>query len=563
MTITRNFNLHLNAGASIPLLINANQYDSGEEWVFTLYSDRGVKYTPASGAIIGLKSDGHAIANNATVNGSGQIVVTETEQMTASVGKNIYELSIDSGTHGTANFIVLVEPQPYDSSKVSDSDISLIQEAIEAASNIKPYGTPLVAEEVADMTDHDKVYVYVGDETGYTEGDWYYWDGSAWTSGGVYNSVAVQTDTTLAVSGMAADAKATGDAIDDLRNQISTLSGVPTNVRQAISTLFNSALYKDTGLTDEKAIVQSWAATVTAITLNQSTISISGEGTYQLIATTTPSGANVSWTSSDSSVATVSSSGLVTSVSNGACTITATSGDFSATCTVTVSGFATLSSISAVYTQSGNVYTTDSLDSLKSDLVVTAIYSDTTTATISSDSYTLSGTLTAGTSTITVSYQDKTTTFTVTVSDLTIYFYKGGNTAVSNGKITITGYTNTRAMIYLTSQVNGAVQYTFSSMQGHEYPEVAYPLAIPSGATKITVSCSGLCCAINAHKDLNGTATQINSGYWSEAGGETNYDLSSYIASGATHVSIGFKNTSNSSLADTTIDSTTVSISFS
>ena len=195
MTITRNFNLHLNAGASTPLLINANQYDSGEEWVFTLYSDRGVKYTPASGAIIGLKSDGHAIANNATVNGSGQIVVTETEQMTASVGKNVYELSIDSGTHGTANFIVLVEPQPYDESKASDSDISLMQEAINAASHIQPYGTPLVANTASAMTDHDKVYVYTGSEQGYTSGHWYYWNGSAWSDGGTYNSQGIGAGT--------------------------------------------------------------------------------------------------------------------------------------------------------------------------------------------------------------------------------------------------------------------------------------------------------------------------------------------------------------------------------
>ena len=63
------------------------------------------------------------------------------------------------------------------------------------------------------MTDHNKIYVYTGSETGYTAGNWYYWNGSAWASGGVYNSVAVQTDTTLTVSGKAADAKATGDAI--------------------------------------------------------------------------------------------------------------------------------------------------------------------------------------------------------------------------------------------------------------------------------------------------------------------------------------------------------------
>lgn len=76
---------------------------------------------------------------------------------------------------------------------------------------------------------------------------------------------------------------------------------------------------------------------------------------------------------------------------------------------------AELVGITAVYTQSGTVYDTDSLDSLKSDLVVTAIYSDSTTEVITSG-YTLSGTLTEGTSTITVTYEGKTATFTVTVS---------------------------------------------------------------------------------------------------------------------------------------------------
>lgn len=75
---------------------------------------------------------------------------------------------------------------------------------------------------------------------------------------------------------------------------------------------------------------------------------------------------------------------------------------------------ATLVSISAVYTQSGTVYDTDSLDSLKADLVVTAHYDDSTTETVTT--YTLSGTLEEGTSTITVAYGGKTTTFNVTVT---------------------------------------------------------------------------------------------------------------------------------------------------
>ena len=101
----------------------------------------------------------------------------------------------------------------------------------------------------------------------------------------------------------------------------------------------------------------------------------------------------------------------------GTSTITVTYGGKTATFTVTVTqSAAVLTSISAVYTQSGTVYTTDSLDSLKTDLVVTAHYSDSSTVTVASTDYTLSGTLTVGTSTITVTYEGETDTFSVTVS---------------------------------------------------------------------------------------------------------------------------------------------------
>lgn len=79
---------------------------------------------------------------------------------------------------------------------------------------------------------------------------------------------------------------------------------------------------------------------------------------------------------------------------------------------------ATLTSITCIYTQSGTVYDTDTLDSLKSDLVVTAHYDNSTTQIVTT--YTLSGTLIEGTSTITVSYGGKTTTFTVTVTEKVI-----------------------------------------------------------------------------------------------------------------------------------------------
>lgn len=87
-------------------------------------------------------------------------------------------------------------------------------------------GTPLVAATVSAMTDHNKIYVYTGSETGMTSGNWYYWDGSVWTSGGVYNSTAFTTDTTLSVSGMAADAKVTGDEVTNLKSAIDQIEEV-------------------------------------------------------------------------------------------------------------------------------------------------------------------------------------------------------------------------------------------------------------------------------------------------------------------------------------------------
>lgn len=79
---------------------------------------------------------------------------------------------------------------------------------------------------------------------------------------------------------------------------------------------------------------------VTGVSLNTTTATIgSGGGQTTLTATVRPSNAtnkNVSWVSSDTSVATVDSNGVVTGVEPGTATITATAGEYSATCTVTV-----------------------------------------------------------------------------------------------------------------------------------------------------------------------------------------------------------------------------------
>ena len=300
MPIERYFKLYLNAGRNVPQPINVNQYDSGETWYFSLFTDNGTAYFPSTGAIIGIKADGHVIDNAATVDNRGRVVVTETEQMTAAPGKAVFELSIDDNSHGTANFIVLVEPKPSENGILSDSDLSLLQEAIDSTN------PAAIAEGVSDWMDEH------------------------------LTPTTPVVDDTLTVQGAAADAKKTGDEIADLKSSISG-GGLTNEAKQALLACFE----------------------------------------------------NVAWIGDDGQ-------------------------DYYDALEAALYPLANLVSISAVYTQSGAVYTDDTLDDLKTDLVVTAHYDDSSTETVTN--YVLSGTLTVGTSTITVSYGGKTTTFNVIVT---------------------------------------------------------------------------------------------------------------------------------------------------
>lgn len=122
-------------------------------------------------------------------------------------------------------------------------------------------GSPLVAATAAAMTDTNKIYVYVGSEAGYTSGNWYYYNGSAWTSGGVYNSQGFVLDDTLTSATMPAQAKAAGDAISQLSTEIESVSFETSNLVPL--KLRNSA------------------------TANGVTLTVNGDGTYSLSGTAT------------------------------------------------------------------------------------------------------------------------------------------------------------------------------------------------------------------------------------------------------------------------------------
>ncbi|WP_238915251.1 Ig-like domain-containing protein [Clostridium sp. YIM B02555] len=77
---------------------------------------------------------------------------------------------------------------------------------------------------------------------------------------------------------------------------------------------------------------------ITSLNLDKSSLNLNTGDTQNLVATTTPAGMQVAWTSSDPSIATVDSNGNVTGVKEGQATITAKTvqGNLSATCIVTV-----------------------------------------------------------------------------------------------------------------------------------------------------------------------------------------------------------------------------------
>lgn len=127
------------------------------------------------------------------------------------------------------------------------------------------YGAPLTASTSSAMTDQTRVYVYTGTTSGnYTNGHWYYYNGSAWTDGGVYNSSAVTTDTTLTLSGVPADAKATGNrlvTVMNIRGSIAANTNIDTNT-----------LYRQPGM---YSVANSAASTITGW---PSTLAANGRG---------------------------------------------------------------------------------------------------------------------------------------------------------------------------------------------------------------------------------------------------------------------------------------------
>ena len=125
--------------------------------------------------------------------------------------------------------------------------------------------------------------------------------------------------------------------VNDSKNVSLTLNdeGQGWIVVPAETTFTCAALGLTSEITTVAANIYGITRTFTNISLDKTTASVAMGKTETLTATTVPNGQEVTWSSSDPNVATVAN-GVVTPIKEGTTTITATFGELSATCTVTV-----------------------------------------------------------------------------------------------------------------------------------------------------------------------------------------------------------------------------------
>lgn len=101
------------------------------------------------------------------------------------------------------------------------NEVTARNAAIVEAINQAETGAPTKVELVSQMTDPDKNYLYIGEEQGYNSGHIYYLVDGVPVDKGVFGGTNI--DDTLTISGQAADAKVTGDKIEEIKEDLSDL----------------------------------------------------------------------------------------------------------------------------------------------------------------------------------------------------------------------------------------------------------------------------------------------------------------------------------------------------
>ena len=151
---------------------------------------------------------------------------------------------------------------------------------------------------------------------------------------------SVTVDTTLTVSGQAADSKTVGDKFTDLESQISAISpGLSRAEKDAILAYFAEQVEIHPSLDDAyQAIYDLWNKPVNSITLNKHSLMLAVGMSEKLLVTIDPPDAydrTVTWSSSPEGIVSVAQDGTVMALQDGRATVTARCGGKTDSCSVT------------------------------------------------------------------------------------------------------------------------------------------------------------------------------------------------------------------------------------
>ncbi len=291
----------------------------------------------------------------------------------------------------------------------------------------------------------------------------------------------IDIDDTLSREGVAADAKAVGDEITDLKEDLANISGgITAHQWDLMIELFRGALYDTSVVADPESVIDELEDSIdripsTGISLSANSLSFTTGTPQSVTATLTPSN------TTDGISATVGSTAVATvAVNNKTVTVTPVANGFTTVTITTDSGLSATVSVSVALPQ---LYTiTNTLTGCTSDNDAESIYegeSYSATLTPQTD-YTISSvTVTMGSTDITSTAWDSTTgeieiasvsgNISITVVATTPVLYALAQPYVSSGESE--NYINTRLMLAETDQsfsIAGYIlfDYAFPNMQG-------------------------------------------------------------------------------------------------